>query len=217
MMTIETAGPALSFSEIEALATKSARGAGFCWGMAEETAFATAWLERFGLRGLDLLLARLSGQDQNATPAIAEICPLMLGTELADFARLPGGLLDVGKAELVVACPAMILPFLCAIAKRDDCAFAVSWRGARLTVTNTGPVAIEEEAGIATPYAEKITIVQLAPAAAPIPDDRLGPLPRPRALPPSLLKALDRFAQRTYVPASEQSRAGAGGSGSDNQ
>jgi hypothetical protein len=49
-----------SLNEIEALAGKAARGAGYDWGLAEEAGQSVRWLEARDFRGADALMAAIN-------------------------------------------------------------------------------------------------------------------------------------------------------------
>jgi hypothetical protein len=113
--------PSLLFalSEIQALATKATRGAGFSWGEAEEAGWAVMWLSREGLPGADLLLAAIESPELCApTPqpfcwrTPGRLCPLRAGMALMDFAELPSGLANTPLHLEEVAVPGLLLPFV---------------------------------------------------------------------------------------------------------
>ena len=81
-----------SLNELDAMARKAARGAGYSWGLAEEAGRATRWLAAAGLPGpmcLAQLLAAVDGADFNDfTPAVlagrctadsGALCPRLCG------------------------------------------------------------------------------------------------------------------------------------------
>ncbi len=74
----------VSLNEIDAMARKAARGAGYAWGLAEEAGRAVRWLEARGLPGLAALLRHLERGAPNETS------PLLAGATLSDRARAIG-------------------------------------------------------------------------------------------------------------------------------
>jgi len=48
-----------SLSEIDALARKAARGAGYSWGIAEEVGKSARWLSAYGFKGPEVLSEHL--------------------------------------------------------------------------------------------------------------------------------------------------------------
>ncbi len=210
-----------SLNEVEATARKAARGAGYDWGLCEEAGRAARWLCSFGLDGCGALAGQLrlvDGTDLRvAAPAVAArvwrapegaICPLVAGAAVSDFAfRLAAG----GFALDSVMTPILLLPFAGAAAHRTGATLAVGWQGfAAMTDGRELDLGTGMRSGFAA-RADRVTIeaggqvmhaLQRASRAEPNPDDWL---------------ALERFAQRTYAPATPESRMlGAGAGMSDN-
>lgn len=84
-----------SLSEIDALARKAARGAGYSWGLAEEAGRSVRWLSAYGLPGaasLALWLQRRQADPAAHQPVLADgrwrapagVCPLVAGALLGD-------------------------------------------------------------------------------------------------------------------------------------
>jgi len=205
-----------SLNEIEATAKRAARGAGYDWGHAEEAAQATRWLCAQGLDGVGALVQLL---DQNLTasserhrPRINDgewvgekvLCPLATGAALSDCAQF---LNDAPVFVKDIAVPALLLPFAANAARLLKSTVTIEFDGTEaitdgfsLTLTNGMP-----------DHASRISV-------------RLGGLlteatpPKSRAMPdPDTWSALNRYAHRTYAPATDESRLrGAGAGLSDN-
>lgn len=207
--------------EIEATAKKAARGAGYSWGMAEEAAWATRWLCAYGIEGVSVLAALLDhvagadlagmaprtlGGDWKAKAR--EICPLTAGAALTDAAPFwaKGG----KRLENVIA-PALLLPFAAASAGR---------LGATLTIDWTGAVAVIDGSAVSLTLDDSAGLIAVAGLVRVESGGQLGvPLPtQTRATPSeSDWAALNRFAQKTYAPDTEESRVrGAGAGFTDN-
>ncbi|NBZ89128.1 DUF3726 domain-containing protein [Stagnihabitans tardus] len=192
---------ALSQNEIESLALRAARGAGFSWGLAEEAGLALGWLAARGHDGtgalLDLLnagpLARpLPGPGRWQAQGQGPLCPITLGAALLDHARLAEGPL-AGPLDLPpVAAPVLLVPFLARLADLGGTALKIEAPGLGFVMAPRvgGPLPVLAT----TPLA--LRIVPLA-AALPLFD-------------PAILDALGLYALRTTVPATETSRGGAG-------
>lgn len=194
----------LTLSEVEATATRAARGAGFSWGLAEEAAFAAHWLVEQGIDGLALLLARLDlGTLEPAVMATGRwtgpgpLCPIATGASLGDAFDLPEGLASGALSLSQTAIPALMLPFL---ARRD--VVTVTWPGFRGLLT--GGALLTLEGDLTCPLAE------VALSRSP------RHMPQPIEIDPQVVEALQVYVRRTYVPASDASRRGAGAMGSDN-
>jgi len=206
----------LSLNEVEATAKRAARGAGYAWGLAEEAGKATRWLCANGQDGVAelvrLLDMGLASADAQHAPAHLDgiwasdgtLCPLRSGALLSDCAsRLTGDRIEMAQ----VAVPLLLLPFA-AGASRDltSC----------VTITCDGQAAVTDgrhlsgETGF--PATAAHVTIQLGGSL-------IEPHPhKSRATPdPDKWDALNRFAHRTYAPATEESRQlGAGAGLSDN-
>jgi hypothetical protein len=191
----------LSLNEVESLALKVARGAGYSWGLAEDVARATRAMARRGLPWAVALagLARDAGtwraasledwrrrDDANATP----LCPVRLAARLIDDPSL----LAEGPLRIAnVGFPVWISAVLAASDLGDK--FDVDWSG-----------------GDGSTRAADVTI-------SPRPTSRTPEPLRRRAVAESrILAELGVVAARVYVPASEGSRVrGAGGGSVDDE
>ena len=88
-----------SLNEVEVLAKKAAKGAGYSWGQAEDTGRAVRWLEARGLKGAAALVAHLAKND-------TALCPITTGIAVAD------GVTPVGDVDLAsLDQPMLFLPF----------------------------------------------------------------------------------------------------------
>ncbi|MFA3915972.1 DUF3726 domain-containing protein [Ruegeria hyattellae] len=206
----------LSLNEMEALSKRAARGGCYSWGLAEEAAKATRWLCARGLDGgavlADLLEQGFATSLQEHAPqdllgpwqGSAELCPLLAGVTLSDCADH----LTQGPVEMrQVAQPVLILPFAAHAACRLE---------QPVTVTSGGWTAITDGTELSAPdYAPDHAALLHVEAG--------GTLTTPRAHQSRATPAtgthvvLNRFAHRTYAPATEESRLlGAGAGLSDN-
>lgn len=211
-----------SLAEIEALSRKAARGGGLNWGLADEAGKAARWLASVGLPGpqvLSRLLTRNDGKPFEALCPIetagtwqarsGELCPLIAGACLVDRAEqlaTPQGI-RLGK----VALPVLMLPFVARAADRTGRDIEVSWSGVRI-VCRGDAIAIEaENDALVIDLVDGVT-VRAAQSTA---DHPVAASNASRAVDAQTWGALTRMAHRTLVPASEASRAGAGGRDSD--
>lgn len=205
-----------SLNEIEATAKKAARGAGYSWGMAEEAGKATRWLCIQGQEGCATLagfLIQMDGQDlSNHKPqALSEewhansmLCPLISGAALSDCAA------DLLSGDITlrdVAHPALLMPFAGRAAVRLNRVVALECDGAR-AVTNGVELALD---GAFSTHAKQVKVSLQAEMSAALPRHTRG------TPSPTDLATLNKFAHRTYAPATEESRRlGAGAGLSDN-
>ena len=210
---------------MEALAVKAARGAGLSWGMAEEAGAAMRWLAAHRLPGPELLLRHLDAFDGRQWASVAPVvtgrvwrtaggdalCPLAAGAAISDRAGLADG---PGSRPLTlerVADPGLLLPFAAMAAGALGRPLRVAWDGLAVVVTADSVAFETAEDGIVDPLAASVVVAPAEAAAAMRPATAAA-----RRVPLDVWQGLDRLAFRTYVPASEASRAGAGAGTTDN-
>jgi len=183
-----------ALNEVEAMAKRATRGAGYEWGLAEEAAKATRWLCAQGLDGANILAGVLGSGERDST------CPLSAGAGLSDRATL----LSATPSTLNgVTNTAMLLPFAALAARQTGAAVIVTCGdaravtdGNRLSLTGSFPIGVSDVEVHTGGALEKPT----PPATRANPD-------------PDAWEVLGRLAHRTYAPATEESRmlgAGAG-------
>lgn len=207
----------LSLNEVEALAKKATRGAGYTWGLAEEAGKAVRWLCGQSIDGCAELAALLRVQDGVAYADCAplpgdvwsatggRLCPIATGCALSDHAEILPGTLEIEA----VSQPILLAPFVAGIAQHLDAQVVLNWDGTR--VSTDGVALVVEGTANASPAtvslclgrATKLLTQQLM-------SRRAGPDNQTLAI-------LNRFAHRTYAPATEASRVSGAGAGlSDN-
>lgn len=190
-----------SFSEIRSLSVKATRGAGLPWGLAEEAGFAVEWLERNGIPGSEALAAYVEETEANAS-FTADQCPITQGTWISD-----SGSVELPE-NLSVFQPVLLIPFLSLCCGRKD--LSLAWSRGSATFTNTEILECSGEVVPAT--AEMVT---LKPASVTVAHSE--PTTRVPENRRSAVVILNRFAAKTYAPATEESRlAGAGAGTTDN-
>jgi Protein of unknown function (DUF3726) len=210
-----------SLNEIEAQLRKAARGAGHSWGLAEEAGKAGRWLAMHGIDGLSAFAALFEQNDGRSYDEMAprssegiwragdgRLCPLIAGAALADRAE------DFANGSTVrlatISWPILLAPFAATVASVTGAPIALEWPGVLFTF---------EDAGIRVEAASDVSTTASAPHAS---CRRLASAAQGRILRPEIVGAivapdvwrrLDSFVQRTYVPASEQSRLKGAGAG----
>jgi hypothetical protein len=205
-----------ALNEVEAMAKRATRGAGYPWGLAEEAAKATRWLcarRQDGCGELAALLEAGFAKSMRAhTPAVldgnwqgqATLCPLTCGATLSDLAA------RVAKEPVILhdlAQPALILPFAAYVSRKT---------GGCVTIICDATSAVTDghDLSMANPFPNhSATVIVQNGGTISGP-----PTPASRATPTAdVWTTLNRFAHRTYAPATEQSRLlGAGAGLSDN-
>lgn len=210
----------LSLNEVEALAKKAARGAGYPWGIAEETGKAVRWLCAADLDGCATLAEYLTVIEEDEADFSARapvqgdvwsssgdrLCPLLAGAALSDVA-------DTLKVEEVrlenVAYPILLVPFAGLSAQHLEATVALEWNDA-FVATDGKSLVVRGE--IKAPIASVDVRVEAGF------DQACRQSICSRANPDEgTLAALSHLAHRTYAPATEASRlSGAGAGLSDN-
>ncbi len=206
-----------SLNEVDAMSKRAARGAGYSWGLAEEAGKAVRWMCAHDLDGtaelakllrdvecVDLTDRMPSSIEGRWKAAGDTLCPLIAGAALSDrAAELPHRAFQMDT----VACPLLMLPFA---------AWAARYLKASVSVEGPGIAAITDGEGVvvrgvADKVAEGVTVRvgrDIVPRATH--RDRVEPSA-------DVWDTLDRFARRTFAPATEESRLkGAGAGLSDN-
>ena len=205
---------AYSLNEIDAMVLKAARGVGLSWGLAQEAGRAARWLTVAGIDGAALAADVLAAHDGNAQAMPGEgsagwhanggpCCPLLLGAALSD--RLPE-LTDGFAAE--VRHTLFLAPFLAPFP-------AIPGPGKQQGVRITGAATELKVFGrCCQGHGAPQDVVSITVC------DSAHPTPAPRhsaTVDAKVWALLDRFAGRTYAPATEASRlAGAGAGTTDN-
>lgn len=191
----------LSLSELRALITKAARGAGMDWGMAEEAGWAAEWLARRGLPAAEWAADWLAGWNGGAD------CPVALGTALADAVRaggqgalgrpLPGGIAGSGY----------LLPFLHLCLSPGQALSLHAPAGLAARIGASGAVALGP--AWSSPSGEWALAWggEAVPAGAPFGRAQV---------PAAVLGRLEALALKTTVPPTAASRGDAGSAVADN-
>lgn len=212
-----------SLNELEAMSRKAARGSGLSWGLAEEAGRASRWLAAHGLPAPVLLAGLLTRNDGVAyadlvpdcdaevwTARSGTLCPLITGVALSDRRNA----LAAGQEIRLDACgfPAVLLPFAAAAARDAGVSLVVAWEGVRIGLGPEGACLDGSPEALLRHEACPVTIRQgTAEGGKPF-----GFTPRCE-MPAGAAAVLERFAHRTYAPATEESRkAGAGAGLTDN-
>ncbi|MBY8977016.1 DUF3726 domain-containing protein [Rhodobacteraceae bacterium NNCM2] len=178
----------LSLSEVEALARKAMRGAGASWGLAEEAGKATRWLASRGHPAPGLLAGLLA--DWPGEGAVGDVTRGWRGAS---------GRLCPIRAGSILSDHASLPGF-------GKVTFArVAQPALMLPFAASAGVALEWSGD-----AVSDVVARKKGAVAPPPTLSTS------AIDAATLAALEGWAHRTYVPASDASRAGAGSALSDN-
>jgi hypothetical protein len=195
-----------SLNEVEGLAKKATRGAGYPWGVAEDTSKAVRFLCAHGLDGcgsLARLLQHFDGRPMEQRSADIGggtwsspgglLCPLMAGTALSDRATT---VLDAQIEIGPMVEPLLLIPFAHLVARSTDTCLSVSWGDALVRMDGTSL----EVQGQIPHRAETVRVFKGGEITIPC-------TAQTRASPDlSDWDCLNSFAHRTYAPATEESR-----------
>lgn len=212
-----------SLNEIEAMSKRAARGAGLSWGLAEEAAKGTRWLSAFGFPGTDLLADLLEMNDRippiDVSPVslrapvwhapARRMSPLIAGASLSDCAMR---LLERGTIAMENICvPLLTVPFMAGAALRLRHPVMAEWDGARVATDGRQLCLQGESDPLQAPMTAHICFGTPAKMTG-----RREQVLRAEVSDQSW-RRLSTFAQRTFAPATEESRLrGAGAGLSDN-
>ena len=211
-----------SLAEIDAVSKKAARGAGFSWGLSEEAGKASRYLASLKMPGPRLLAHYLRQLDSNelvtgipdpsATPWASEsgcLCPLATGALIADLlpTMVPQQSFHLSRS----AAPLLMVAIAAGALARDGMAVSFSWNDCRLTCDARGLDLKGDRENLFLPVASQLEVSVLAGV-----EPMMRPVAEPAHVEESSWHYLNELAFRTYVPASETSRAGAGSDLSDN-
>jgi len=208
-----------SIGEFESLVFKAYRGCGFSWGLAQEAGVSAATLAVCGLhpaRAFAQLLPMIDGYPSGKlAPHINDEsrwavgdrefhCPVITGTVLSDFGI---GAYSNGESLTIeqVLQPTILLPFLCHSVRTVEVA-------ADSATYHCGNGMIRV-VSIDDPHRPVGREVNIRPVQGSV---KNSPQRQRVDVDEGSLEVLLRFAHRTYVPASESSRAGAGAGLLDN-
>jgi len=210
----------VSLNEVEALARKAIRGVGYSWGLAEEAGKSARWLCQYDFDGCATLARFLALADdgqlcegqlsielqgvQIRADNGSLVCPIVTGSALLDLAHLN----QQSNAELhFVAEPELLLFFVSSIARINNVTLSMSWPCGEASFS-------AEHIGIVGELPAKLELLRLQTGRKCGEPRKICQRAETAAQSWSIL---DRFAQRTYAPSTEQSRlAGAGAGLSDN-
>lgn len=189
-----------SLSEIEAMSRKALRGTGYSWGHAEEGGKAIRWLSTYQLPGVVALAHYL--QAHATRPDFAQD-PFMQG----------GFICDQGSAwqvhTLHIAYPLLLLPYLAWWASSQQQAVCVTWETHTLVVNTEAIVGLPQES--AACFLQSQADIQFTlHSSAELTSHSRQALYYGQAIDTVVWQVLEERAQRTYVPASDASRHGAG-------
>ena len=211
-----------SLNETEGLCKRAARGAGLSWGLAEEAGKAARWLAAVGLPGPALLAAELEQVDGQRYDALAPsaiegmwaapggvMSPLIAGAALSDLADD----IAAGRAFLLgpTSYPLLLTPFVANAAKACGMTVMLGWQEVKMLIAPGGFSINGSKSYVQTQFTRWVRCLRTSRRVA----EETPRLPC-LTVDEAVWRHLESFAQRTFAPATEQSRrAGAGGAVGD--
>lgn len=207
-----------SLNEIDTHCKKAARGAGFEWGYAEDIGKAIRWLAAFDLPGTAVLSAYLKQRNDDPasfcqpdvsisrhikadTDCGGNLCPILTGAWLCDSAMIErNSCMQIEKLGF----PVLLMPFLAQIADSIQQTVTFEYQSTRLQFS-TGILNSNDAASLPCTLADNArltmnaTVIEGRPAAVTGEDTAKIDW-----------ELLNKYACKTYVPATEASRQGAG-------
>lgn len=199
-----------SLNEVEVMAKRATRGAGYEWGIAEEAGKAIRWLCSFDLNGCEALAQLLKSVEHSSfldmrptkmdgvwTSNSGVMCPLLAGSTLSDFAfKLKENPVSMGKTLQ----PKILIPFVAAGAYQLQSVVTLSW-GNLIIVTNGDDVCVSgDHEGLSPLHIDNITLSLSGHTSQNL------PLSSRIEVPKDTWDTLNMFAHQVYAPATEESR-----------
>lgn len=206
-----------SFGEIAALAKRATRGAGYAWGACEDAAFATEWLSRQGLPGVEVLSNALSEhQGSQIAPIITEqpwkaadmalLCALTTAAALTDHIQLAS--YDGGITILNLCFPLLTVGCVGAYGEATGRRYRLKWDNIQIDAGLGG--CLTKDPGQSLLIGASTDLFRCKELEA-IPSRATRPSPTRPSIDVAHWKRLEQLASRTYAPATEASRlSGAG-------
>jgi hypothetical protein len=213
----------LTLAECEVYLRKCARATGLSWGIAEEAGKTSRWLAAYGLPGPQMVFAQLEnlqGQPyQNFIPDCSNdvwqagdelLCPFITGAALADrsYEMLKGR----GFRLAEVAYPLLLVATVGMAARYYRTVFKIRWDSVSVSCFENGIKIEGDRANLLCPQTDSVIC---EPGLSSSQADQL-PSTLSYAIPDEAWTAIDALSFKTYAPATEASRAGAGAGLTDN-
>lgn len=212
----------ITLAEIETYLRKAARAVELDWGIAEEAGKAARWLAAFNLPGPELLLSHLQQiENKDYSDYIPDcgltiwqapsglICPVIGGAALADRSAqmLEGKVFELGP----VACPLLFAATVGQAARCHQRAFITSWADVSVICHKDGMSIEGNYADLLLIETESVSCRQKEESPP-----QLLPSTMAYSIEDTIWQQIDALAFKTYAPATEASRAGAGAGLTDN-
>jgi len=212
----------VTLAEIEFYLRKAARAVQLDWGICEEAGKAARWLAAFNLPGPEILLGHLQQiEGKNYRDFIPDcskpvwqsesgtICPVIGGAALADRSTqmLEGKVFELEN----VACPLLLAATVGQAARCHQTVFTTSWAGVSVSCYENGLSIDGNRDDLLLTQVESVSCRQNEGSSP-----QQLPLTTAYSVDADIWTQIDALAFKTYAPATEESRAGAGAGLTDN-
>ena len=212
----------VTLSEIEATVRKAARAVGLDWGICEEAGKSARWLAAFGLPGPDLMLKHLlyieSRDYKTMIPDCKQspwrspsesVCPIIAGAAISD--RSAYMVADKEYMLVDVCYPLLMVAALGQAAQFYKTPFSARWLNVTVNCFENG---IHIEGSREEQFSEFVASVSCRHGGYSV--SQIPPSVLSYSIDEPVWEEILNLAFRTCVPASEESRAGAGAGMLDN-
>ncbi len=209
----------VSFTELDTMAKRAARGIGMSWGLADEAGKAAAWLGANGQPGPEAIAATLASQEgvdrAELTPMVdadvweapgGVLCPVTTGAAICDraVALAAGAVIELGR----ISHPALLGFHVASAAKVAGVTLELSWAGASLIAGPDGArfSGADDDLGAASADSVRCSLAEQPEAVSSVPSTR-------RDVAADVWAQLTEFAMRSFAPSTEESRMSGAGAG----
>ena len=212
----------VTLAEIEFYLRKAARAMRLDWGICEEAGKAARWLAAFDLPGPELLLAQLQQienrtyrdfiPDCNKSPwqsPCGLVCPIIAGAALADRSAqmLEGKVFELAG----VTHPLLLAATVGQAARCHQTVFTTSWAGVSVSCFENGLSVDGNRDDLLLAKVDSVSCRQNEGSTS-----QQLPSTMAYSVDSDIWGQIDALAFKTYAPATEESRAGAGAGLTDN-
>ena len=211
-----------SLGEIDALARKATRGAGYSWGIAEETGKSVRWLSAYGFSGAEALAEHLlisANQHQKLMPKLINDEPDTLKFQnknnQSSLCALSCCALinDLGhhiQDDKVLSFNQMLFPLLAlSAAGRIAEAYEISVLfeyGKTKIICDSKGISLKDTPPLLSTFALDELSNVVCKKIPTVSKNTHFPNPQSREIPQKTIDTLEKFAHETYAPATEESR-----------
>ena len=211
-----------SLSEIDALCKKATRGAGYSWGMAEEVGKAVRWLSAYGFSGPSILSKHLELVADKHQSFIPNLKNTSSPEDIIEFANDDKPMCsiyccmlinDLGHAvadQKTLSFHNMMFPLLAfasvgRIAEAYNISASFTYNETEI-ICNAQGIKVKDTPPLLSDFSIEESANVLCRVVKNNSKNTHCPAPQGRPIPAEDLIILEKFAHKTYAPATEESR-----------